>query len=79
MKKKRSTLMAYRHFEGLLQNSEQHAVAHCPAHTSTKLTPELDAELLPPYRAFFFLLLASRTYVRPRLRSLVRSPGSEAM
>jgi hypothetical protein len=43
------------------------------------LTPELNPELPPSYRAFFFLLLASRTYVSPRLRSFVRSPGSAAM
>ena len=59
---------------------EDHGLAHCPARMSTKdPTPELNPELLPTYRPFFFLLLASRTYVSPRLRSLVRSPGSEAM
>jgi len=59
---------------------EDHGLAHCPARMSTKdPTPELNPELLPTYQPFFFLLLASRAYVSPRLRSLVRSPGSEAM
>lgn len=37
VEKKESTLMAGRELEGFLQNSEQHAVAHCLARMSTKI------------------------------------------